>query len=84
MECIPFLYFLVICGVLYLIGRQNGPDCLERAERYVEEKGKKWWVGGLGMLRVPQGCNLAQRSHAEKQVNPKERGLSKRLPVYRN
>jgi hypothetical protein len=44
MECIPFLYFLVICGVLYLIGRQNGPDCLERAARYAEENGKS---GGL-------------------------------------
>jgi hypothetical protein len=28
---------------------------------------KKWWVGGLGMLRVPQGCWLAQRWHAAKQ-----------------
>jgi hypothetical protein len=44
MEFIPFLYFLVIYGVLYLIGRQNGPDCLERAARYAEVNGKS---GGL-------------------------------------
>jgi hypothetical protein len=44
MEFIPFLYFLVIYGVLYLIGQRNGPDCLERAARYGEEKGKS---GGL-------------------------------------
>jgi hypothetical protein len=44
MEFIPFIYFLVIYGVLYLIGRQNGPDCLERATRYAEENGKS---GGL-------------------------------------
>jgi hypothetical protein len=44
MEFIPILYFLVIYGALYLIGRQNGPDCLERAARYAEENGKS---GGL-------------------------------------
>jgi hypothetical protein len=27
------------------------------------------------MLRVPQGCWLAQRSHAAKQVNPVELGI---------
>jgi hypothetical protein len=40
MEFIPILYLLVIYGVLYLIGQRNGPDCLERAARYAEEKGK--------------------------------------------
>jgi hypothetical protein len=44
MEFIPFLYFLVIYGVLYLIGQRNGPDCLERAARYAEVNGKS---GGL-------------------------------------
>jgi hypothetical protein len=44
MEFIPFLYFLVIYGVLYLIGQRNGPDCLERAARYAEENEKS---GGL-------------------------------------
>ncbi|HKK38228.1 MAG TPA: hypothetical protein VJ949_02295 [Cryomorphaceae bacterium] len=38
MDYIPFLYFQVIFGTLYLIGRRNGPDSLERAERFAEER----------------------------------------------
>jgi hypothetical protein len=37
MIAIPFLYFLVIFGVIYLLGRRKGPNCLERADRYAEE-----------------------------------------------
>jgi len=39
---VPFLYFLVIFGVIYLLAPDRGPDCLERAERYAEGDGGGW------------------------------------------
>jgi hypothetical protein len=46
---------------------------------------EKWWIVGLGMLRVLQGCYLAQRSHAAKEdVVPAWQGKSSGADIKLN